>query len=131
MAALKCGDVDFHFDQVFGRISIRRPNGEVREFDGEIPGLGPDVGLRVLDNILWAMGETLTIQDFNGLLDDDWVRSSRTYCLRQAFGDTPALGWYFIVKPRPWRIRWNLARSWRLLEKLARPTPMSKMRETA
>ena len=117
--ALDPEDVDFHHDQVFGRVSIRLPDGSFRKHRGEIPGLGPDVGLPVLDNVVWAMGEFLTTRDFNGLLDDEAVRATQVYRLRKAFGDSCATQWYFSVKCRPWRCAWNIERSFRVIERLA------------
>jgi hypothetical protein len=121
---LNVEDVDFHLDRVFGRISIRRPDGSVRKPLADIPGLGPEVGIPLLDDILWAGGEFLTTEQLNGKLESirgtdlqaHRARAQQVRRLRRAFGDSVDVEWFFIVRKRPWRIAWNVARSWRIVE---------------
>jgi hypothetical protein len=119
--ALDTSDVDFHHDAVFGKVSIRLPNGELRQHIGEIPGLGPDVGLPFLEDIMWSLGQLLTEQALGGSLRHHWktrnARDRQVVRLRQAFGDNATAQHYFIVRSRPWRIAWNTARSWRMVER--------------
>ena len=129
--ALDPEEVDFFWNCIFGRISIRRPDGTIPELDGAIPGLGPDAGIPFLEDILWGLGELLTVERFNGTLESlrfSGPRAALVRRLRRAFGDSAALQWYFIVKARPWRIGWSMARSWRILERLARPSSGNRSR---
>ena len=117
----KAAEVDFHWDRVFGKVGICEPNGNSREYVGEIPGLGPDVGIPFLEDILWATGELMTERQLNGSLWYHWktrnARDRQVTRLRTAFGDSATAQHYFIVRCRPWRIAWNVARSWRIIER--------------
>lgn len=120
--ALSFEDVDYHHDRVFERIFIRWPDHEIREYSGNIPGLGPDSGLPLLEDILWAEGAFLT----EGLLSPElrrrWLkpnsRDQQVSRMCKAFGDTAKLRHFFIVLSRPWRIAWNTQRSWRIVERM-------------
>ncbi len=114
-------DVDYHHDRVFERIFIRRPDGEIRKYSGRIPGLGPDSGLPLLEDILWAEGAFLTEEMLSPELRRRWLqpnsRDQQVRRMREAFGDTAELGHFFIVLSRLWRIAWNTRRSWRIVER--------------
>ena len=119
--ALNADDVDFHWNQVHGDISIRTPDGGPEVHHGGIPGLGPDTGLPLLDAVLWAEGELLTERRLGGSLPYRWdnrkARDRQVSRLRRAFGDSALARYYFIVASCPWRIGWNRARSWRIVER--------------
>ena len=119
--ALDPGDVDFSWDKVFGRISIRLPDGQLKQYFGGIPGLGVGVGMPLLEDVLWALGELLTERQLKGTIRTGWetsnARDQRVAGLRRGFGDSAEFQHFFIVKSRPWRIAWNTKRSWRIIER--------------
>ncbi|MGB2986345.1 MAG: hypothetical protein WBE26_10725 [Phycisphaerae bacterium] len=85
-----------------------------------IAGLGPHVGIPFLEDILWAAGESITLEQLNGRLGSIPVsrnaRDQMVATLHKAFGDSVSAKWYFIVKRQPWRIAWNVRRTWRVVE---------------
>jgi len=123
---LNVSDVDLSWDQVFGRISIRKPNGKRLEYRWRFPRLGATVGIPLLLDLMWA-GAPLTVSDLIKspklrTLSCPDVRASRLYALRQAFGDSAADSRYFICLIQPYRVGWVLERSWRIIEKYTFPS---------
>jgi hypothetical protein len=119
--ALDPCDVDFHWDRVFGTIRIRSENGDIRPHHGEIPGLGSETGIPLLEDVIWALGELLIESRLRASYRRAWsnsnARDGQVRRLRRAFGDNAVVQYFFIVKSRPWRIAWNTARSWRIIER--------------
>ena len=119
--ALSVDDVDLHWDQVFGPISIRKRDGERIEFRWRFPCVGDTVGIPFLLDLMWA-GAPLTVSDLiknpklRTLCKPD-VRASRLYALRKTFADSAADPWYFFSCSQPYRAGWVLERSWRIVER--------------
>lgn len=117
-------DVDAHINEVTGRIVIRPQAGAVFAYNGSIPGVGPDVGRVLLEQLMWRPGEYLTVEDLlkKPELESFEGSDARAVCVTRlltAFGEDREHPWFFELAYHPWRIRWNPARSWRIIERLA------------
>jgi len=122
-AHLDPNDVDCHIDEVQGSIQIKTYGGRLLVYEGSIRGLGP-VGRALLDEIMRAPGRLLTAiylakNPHLTRIVEDWPRNALTLRLRRALGDTVEKSWYIFVATRPWRIRWQRERTWRVIEPMA------------
>ena len=126
MLCLDCDiDVDAYINEVTGRIVIQPQSGPPLRYRGAIPGVGPDVGRVLLEQLMWRPGQFLTVDD---LLEKPALASfdrpdARAVCVTRlltAFGEDRERPWFFELVYHPWRIRWNPERSWRIIEQLAR-----------
>lgn len=124
--ALDPADVDFHWDTVFGRISIQPPQGARIERFGSIPGIGSRVGLPLLQTLMFSPGRLLTEYELRrvpGLANMVGnPLSQRLTKTRRAFGDSEKVAWFLITARNPFRTGWNKQRSWRFVEPLAGPS---------
>ena len=122
--AIAGGEVDCEINEVTGEILIQRRAGHALRHDGGIPGLGPDVGQPLLEELMWQAGQLLTVYALTRnpklmALTSSAVRASWLRRLRAAFGETVSAPWYFQLYRSPWRLRWSPNRSWRIVERLA------------
>lgn len=125
LAAMDIDGVDLHWEED-GLISIRRQVGKRLSYLGVLPGVGPDVGIPFLHELMWLPGRFRRHQDLANLaglksFSDSNAMSARLTKLRHAFGETDRKPWYFIRRSRPLRVCWHPDRSWRFIEILAEP----------
>ena len=117
-------DVDAHVNEATGRIVIRPQFGPPLPYPGRIPGVGPDVGRVLLEQLMWRPGQFLTVEDLLKLLalasfDAPDARAVCVTRLLTAFGENREQPWFFELAYQPWRIKWRATRSWRIIERLA------------
>ncbi len=120
-------DVDFHWDRVYGWITIKLRHGEPKKYFGSIPGVGPAVGVPFLEELMFQPGilsgpEHLQRNPSLTSFCDSAAVASRLRALRRGFNESGRSPWYFVSQARPYRIAWNADRSWRIIERLARPS---------
>ena len=122
-AALDPSDVDYHRDEICGRITIKTGNGACLEYFGEIPGGGEVTGA-FLEELMWQPGRLLgrfklkkhkKLKSFGSAN----AMAARLAALRRAFGETARHPWYFLTRRKGYTVAWNAERSWRLIEPLA------------
>lgn len=116
-------DVDCHIDEVHGPIQIKTGQGPPLKYEGQIPGLGSN-GRALLDEIMRAPGQMLTTWHLSknpqlSRIVEPWPRAAATMRLRRALGDAVGQNRFVFVASRPWRIRWQRERTWRIIERLA------------
>jgi len=121
--ALDASDVDYHRDEICGRITIKTGNGTCLEYFGDIPGGGEVTGA-FLEELMWQPGRLLgwpkltknrRLKSFSSTN----AMAARLAALRRAFGETASDPWYFLTRRRGYSVAWNADRSWRLIETLA------------
>jgi hypothetical protein len=125
--------VDFHFDEAFGRICIRKEDDAFLELAMAIPGVG-DKNERLLTEMMWQPGRLLTPRQVAPILgmNPNYERQLREAIsallsrLRGGFGEKAEKGkkpspWYFLSRRRPFSFGWNAARTWRIIERIAEP----------
>lgn len=124
--ALDPTEADFHWDTVFGRISIQPPQGERIEHFGSIPAIGSRVGAPLLQRLMFSPGELLPVAIIRRVPGLENMAGNplaqRLTKIRRAFRDSEALGWFLVTARNPFRVSWNKRRSYLFVEPLARPT---------
>jgi len=125
VAELSVEDVDFHWEED-GLISIRTCCGKRQEYFAEIPGVGPEVGIPFLQELMWSPGQFQRQTDLArrpGLASfrNPNRLSARLTKLRRVFRERGRKPWYFVRRNRPFRVAWHPDRAWRFIVRLAEP----------
>jgi len=119
-------DVDLFWDDTTGQVVIRKENGESIEFFGAPPGVGGTLR-RLLFDLMW---------EAPGILDDSYVQRvtkrigkpgrsiiiARLSKLRHALGESHSQPWFLLSRRYPFGLCFDRRRSWRHVDRIARPT---------
>jgi len=114
---------DFHWNEAFGRVSIRTEAGDMVEYPTEIPGVG-QVTRKLLTALMSRPGEFLSPQRIAAITGYRWFLSrvnlaGRLAALRRAFKDDARKPRFFLTRRHPYAIAWCAARTWSHIEPVA------------
>lgn len=125
MIQLKPTDIDFHCNEVTGKVFIKPENGKTLEYFPSIPGVGR-TSWQLIEELMWTPGEFLTLDRLYLQTNNDSFASENGVSalltrIRRAFGESADEPWYFWTKEPDYAICWHADRTWRIIERLADP----------
>ena len=118
-------DVDFHWDQAFGRAFIRKSDGKRLMYLGTLPGVGDVTGALLMAQMRrpgQLLGPVLLVVITKlATFEENSRVSQRMSRLRAAFGEDADSEWFFKGVRDPFSVGWNIERTWRIIETVITP----------